>query len=115
MFNKCIFCELSKRNVTSNTVYNSNSIYAFKDINPQAPIHIIVIPKLHISSLSLVTKKHLKLLGRLQMIIARIAKQFDELNNGFRIVNNCGINAGQSVDHLHYHLLGGRSFMWPPG
>ncbi|MDR0915297.1 MAG: HIT domain-containing protein [Endomicrobium sp.] len=112
---KCLFCEISKGNISSNKVFDNNNIYAFLDINPQAPIHIIIVPKQHIDSLSIVSEEHIEILGMIQIYISKIAKQFDELKNGFRVVNNCGIYGGQTIYHLHYHLLGGKQLNWPPG
>jgi histidine triad (HIT) family protein len=115
MLKSCIFCKIVKDGLLSQKVYEDKSVFAFKDINPQAPVHVIIIPKKHITSLSIVSSENEKVLGHIQVISSKIAKQFPELKNGFRLVNNCGVDGGQTVFHLHYHLLGGRSFGWPPG
>ncbi|MDR0956530.1 MAG: histidine triad nucleotide-binding protein [Endomicrobium sp.] len=115
MLKNCIFCKIVKNELLSQKVYEDESVFAFKDINPQAPVHVIIIPKKHITSLSVISVENEKVLGHIQVTVSRIAKQFSELKNGFRLINNCGVEGGQTVLHLHYHLLGGRSFRWPPG
>jgi histidine triad (HIT) family protein len=115
MLEKCLFCELSKGNIPSKKIFDDDRVYAFLDINPQAPIHIIIVPKQHIANLSVISEEHIELLGIIQITISKIAKQFSKLNNGFRVINNCGIYGGQTIYHLHYHLLGGRQLTWPPG
>ena len=111
----CLFCRIVKGEIPSQKVFENKELLAFKDINPQAPIHIIIIPKKHIDSLSGTEKKDSALLGRLQLVISEIAEKLLGKNSNYRIVTNCGEEAGQSVFHLHYHLLAGRRFTWPPG
>ena len=111
----CLFCRIVRGEIPSQKVFENKELFAFKDINPQAPIHIIVIPKKHLDSLSGAKKKDNALLGRLQLVISEIAEKLLGENSGYRIVTNCGEEAGQSVFHLHYHLLAGRRFTWPPG
>ena len=111
----CLFCRIVRGEIPSQKVFENKELLAFKDTNPQAPIHIIIIPKKHIDSLSGAEKKDNALLGRLQLVISEIAEKLLGKNSGYRIVTNCGEEAGQSVFHLHYHLLAGRRFTWPPG
>ena len=115
MIKDCLFCKIAASQIPSDKIYEDELVYAFSDINPQAPIHIIIIPKKHIESLAVASKEDENLLGRIQIAASEIAKQFPEMKDGFRLVNNCGINGGQTVYHLHYHLLGGRALAWPPG
>jgi len=111
----CLFCRIVRGEIPSQKVFENKELLAFKDINPQAPIHIIIIPKKHIFSLSGTGKKDNALLGRIQLAISEIAEKLSGKNNSYRIVTNCGEEAGQSIFHLHYHLLAGRKFTWPPG
>ncbi|MDR1952584.1 MAG: histidine triad nucleotide-binding protein [Elusimicrobiota bacterium] len=111
----CLFCKIINNVIPSNKIYEDDLLLAFNDINPQAPIHIIIVPKKHIRSLSDISQDDKELLGHIQFTISKIAKSFTELKNGYRVVNNCGNDGGQTVDHIHYHLLGGRVFGWPPG
>jgi histidine triad (HIT) family protein len=115
MSKNCIFCKIASGEILSHKVYDDEGIFAFKDINPQAPVHIIIIPKKHISGLDVVSVEDEQILGHIQVVVSKIAKQFPEMKNGFRLINNCGIDGGQTVFHIHYHLIGGRSFGWPPG
>ena len=95
-------------------VHEDEQAVAFKDINPQAPTHVLIVPKKHLDSLSATTDEDLALLGHLQRVAVKVAA-FSRLDRGYRLVTNNGRWAGQSVDHLHYHLLGGRAMQWPPG
>jgi histidine triad (HIT) family protein len=110
----CIFCKIVEGQIPSNAVYQDESAYAFADVSPQAPVHILIVPREHIASLSGATKNHCALLGHLLWIAAEIARQ-KGLNNGYRVVVNSGEEGGQTVDHLHLHLMGGRPMTWPPG
>ena len=89
-------------------------MYAFYDIDPQAPVHILVIPKEHIQSVSQITPENQEIVGHIFTVIAKLAKELD-LKDGYRVVSNVGEQGGQSVPHLHFHLLGGRNLSWPPG
>jgi len=111
----CVFCRISKGSVFVKKVYEDDKVFAFRDINPQAPIHVVIISKRHISGLNVVSIEDEMILGRIQIVASKIAKQFSEMKDGFRLVNNCGLDGGQTVFHIHYHLLGGRTFIWPPG
>ena len=103
----CIFCKIVKGEIPSNKVYEDDEILAFKDINPMAPVHILVIPKKHIESANDISEEDELLIGRMFTVIKKLAKE-NNLDNGYRIVNNCGEDGGQAVKHLHFHLLGGR-------
>lgn len=115
MSKDCLFCRIVRGEIPSQKIFENKELFAFKDINPQAPIHVIIIPKKHISSLSETEKGDNALLGNLQLVIPEIAEKLLGKNSSYRVVINCGEEAGQSVFHLHYHLLAGRSFAWPPG
>lgn len=109
----CLFCRIAARQLEAKVVFEDNKLVAIHDINPAAPVHILLIPKKHLGSLSEVSEEDVELLGHLQVTASRLAR---ELNlESYRLVNNCGVSAGQSVFHIHYHLLGGRNFQWPPG
>ncbi|MFA6317417.1 MAG: histidine triad nucleotide-binding protein [Elusimicrobiota bacterium] len=110
----CLFCRIVSRQIPAHIVYEDDLALVFKDLNPQAPTHVLIIPKKHISSLADAVDEDAGLLGHLQQVAARIAREH-ALTKGFRVVTNSGRGAGQSVDHLHYHLLGGRAMTWPPG
>ncbi|MDR0292236.1 MAG: histidine triad nucleotide-binding protein [Elusimicrobium sp.] len=109
----CIFCGIASGEIETRIVYENEFLLAFKDLNPQAPTHILIIPKKHISSLSRAEEEDLELLGMLQLAAVKIAKDLDLKE--FRLVLNNGRAAGQTVEHLHYHLLSGRRMLWPPG
>ncbi|MDR0822792.1 MAG: histidine triad nucleotide-binding protein [Endomicrobium sp.] len=111
----CLFCKIIKGEIPSKKVYEDDLVLAFDDISPQSPIHIVIISKKHIASLKEVSQNDEILLGRIQIAASKIASQYPQLSNGYRLINNCGADAQQSVQHIHYHLLGGRSFKWPPG
>jgi len=109
----CIFCRIARGEIPAQMVANNKEIAAFKDLNPQAPVHILIIPKKHITSLDDATDSDL--LGRMMTLAAAIARQEKIAKSGYRTVINTGADGGQSVDHLHIHLLGGRQMAWPPG
>ena len=104
----CLFCKIIKGEVPSNKVYEDEECLAFHDINPAAPIHILVIPKKHIKSVAELEKEDEALMGKLFTVINKIAEQEGFKEDGYRIINNCGKNGGQEVMHLHFHILGGR-------
>jgi len=111
----CLFCKIINGDIPSNLEYESENIVAFRDINPQAPTHILIIPREHIETLNDVRNKQQGVLGEMQLAASKLAKK-EEINiGGFRTVFNCNGDAGQSVFHIHLHLLGGRSLKWPPG
>ena len=103
----CIFCKIIKREIPSEIVYEDSEIIAFKDIQPEAPIHILVVPKKHISSLAELTKEDETLIGKIYGVINQIAKEQGVLQKGYRVIVNCGKDGGQTVGHLHFHLLAG--------
>ena len=109
----CIFCRIARGEIPAKMVANNKELAAFKDLNPQAPVHILVIPKKHIASLD--DANDSDLLGRMLGLAAAIARQEGISKTGYRTVINTGVNGGQSVDHLHIHILGGRQMNWPPG
>jgi len=111
----CIFCKIIRREIPSEIVYEDNDILAFKDISPVAPTHILVIPKKHIPSIDSLGTEDLELISKVFLILKKLAKDFHLDKDGYRIVNNCGELGGQTVHHLHFHLLGGRQMQWPPG
>ncbi len=111
----CLFCKIIAGEIpVAKKFYEDDKVFAFGDINPQAPVHILVIPKKHIKSLDDIKEEDLSLLGHIQLVVSKIAKE-QNLNDGYRLVCNCGVDGGQTVAHLHYHLLGGRTFAWPAG
>lgn len=110
----CIFCRIAAREIPARIVHEDDLVVAFHDLTPVAPVHLLVIPKRHLSSLADTAAEDIELLGRLVAVAGQLARQHG-LTGGFRVVANSGADAGQSVDHLHFHLLGGRAFSWPPG
>ena len=111
----CLFCKIIKGEIPSAKVYEDDKVYAFRDIEPQAPVHILIIPKEHIASANELTEKNASIVGHIFAVAAKIAKEEGIAEGGYRIVNNCGQDGGQTVGHLHFHMLGGRSLAWPPG
>lgn len=102
----CIFCKIIAGEIPSNKVYEDDTVLAFHDINPQMPVHVIIIPKAHIASAADVNEENSAVISHIFEVIAKIAKELG-LDNGYRIINNCGEDGGQTVKHLHFHLLGG--------
>ena len=113
--NECLFCKIANREIPASIVYEDQRVLAFNDINPQAPTHVLVIPKRHIASLNEISVEDDQLLGELVRRAAAIAKTLGLSGGGFRTVFNTNRDAGQTVFHVHLHLLGGRSLTWPPG
>ncbi len=114
MSSDCLFCKIARKEILSKIAYEDDEIFAFEDISPQAPTHILICPKKHFASLNDATAEEQSLLGKLQLAAAQIARERNLLE-GYRTIINNGRGAGQSVFHLHVHLLGGRAFRWPPG
>jgi histidine triad (HIT) family protein len=112
--NDCLFCKIGNKEISAKLVYEDPEIFAFEDISPQAPVHILLCPRKHMVSLTEASAEDTAMLGKLQLLAAQIAKE-RHLTDGYRTVFNNGRGAGQSVFHLHLHLLGGRDFRWPPG
>lgn len=111
----CLFCKMVAGEIKPAIVYESDEILAFRDIHPQAPTHLLVIPKRHVASLDELPEAGAALAGELLTAAARIARQEGLAEGGYRLVINCGDNGGQEVYHLHAHVLGGRPMRWPPG
>jgi histidine triad (HIT) family protein len=110
----CLFCKIIDGSISSKAVYQDEQCYAFADIHPQAPVHVLIVPREHIISLADVNDADKPLLGHLVSVAAEIACA-NRLGKGYRVVVNTGADGGQTVDHLHLHLLGGRQLTWPPG
>ena len=110
----CLFCKIAAGEIPSTKVYEDEWVYAFLDIDPQAPFHAIIIPKEHIASAAEITAENSGLIAKVFEAAAIIAKK-ENLEKGFRIVNNCGADGGQTVGHIHFHLLARRNLAWPPG
>lgn len=110
----CLFCKIIAGEIPSKKVYEDETVYAFEDIAPAAPVHILVIPKQHIQSAAAITPENSAVVAHIFEVIAKLAADM-KLDDGFRVVSNCGESAGQSVLHLHFHLLAGRDFSWPAG
>lgn len=110
----CIFCKIVAGEIPSTRIYETENVYAFADIEPQAPFHAIIIPKKHIKCADEITAENSGIIAEIFEAIAAISKQ-ENLKDGYRIVNNCGRDGGQTVGHLHFHMLAGRSLEWPPG
>ena len=109
----CIFCKIANGEIQAQIIYQDEDVVGFKDLNPQAPSHILIIPVKHIENLADAKEEDVLLLGKIQLAAAKIAKELSLKD--FRLVANNGKGAGQSVFHLHYHLMGGRRFLWPAG
>ena len=112
--NDCLFCKIIAGEIPCGKVYEDEWMLAFKDINPAAPTHALFIPKKHIANLGEMAAEDQALLGHMMSVIGKVAIELG-LSGGYRVVSNCGEGAGQSVNHLHFHLLGGRNLQWPPG
>lgn len=110
----CLFCKIANKEIPSDLIYEDDKVVAFNDINPQAPVHFLLVPKQHIKSLDDVKQDQEQLLAHIFKLIPQLAKKYD-LSNGYRVVNNCGQQGGQTVDHIHFHVLGKREMLWPPG
>lgn len=110
----CLFCRIAAGEIPSKKIYEDDCVYAFYDIEPQAPVHFLVIPKEHIAGTGDITLEKAPLVGHVFAVIAELAKEL-KLEGGYRVVNNCGRDANQTVPHLHFHVLAGRELGWPPG
>jgi len=115
MSKNCVFCKIRDKEIPSSVVYEDNDIMAFKDQSPQAPVHILIIPKTHIESINYMNEKDKNLLGYIMLKTKELAKKLDIAESGYRLVINTNHMGGQAVYHLHVHLLGGRQLSWPPG
>ncbi len=111
---QCIFCRIAGKEIPASIVYEDDRILAFRDADPQAPVHVLIIPKKHLSSLNDLSDGDRELMGHLMCTLPHIARKL-ELDNGYRLVCNCGEDGMQTVPHLHFHMLGMRRMHWPPG
>jgi histidine triad (HIT) family protein len=114
MSDECLFCKIAAKKIPSKIVYEDGEVFAFEDISPQAPTHVLICPRKHLASLDDAAPTDQAIIGKLQLVAAQLARKRNLLE-GYRTVLNNGRGAGQSVFHLHLHLLGGRAFRWPPG
>ena len=111
----CIFCKILRKEIPAAVVYENENVLAFKDISPQAPVHFLVIPKKHISTINDIQETDANLIGEMYLAAKVVAKDLGIADEGYRAVMNCNAGAGQTVFHIHLHVLGGRSMSWPPG
>lgn len=111
----CIFCKIANKEIPSNIVYEDDKVIAFNDLDPKAPVHVLIIPKEHLASAMEINDDNAGIIASIFAAASKIAKKLGIDENGFRIVNNCGKDGGQTVGHIHFHMLGGRSLQWPPG
>ena len=115
MTTDCLFCKMVAGTIPPNKVYEDAEVLAFRDIKPQAPVHVLIIPKRHLATLNDFTDADTALVGKLVLTGKRLAAELDIAESGYRLVNNCNADGGQTVGHVHLHLLGGRAMHWPPG
>ena len=111
----CMFCKMASGEITPDTVYEDDDVLAFRDMNPQAPVHVLVIPKQHVATINDLDADSSALVGKMMMAAAKIAQQEGFAEQGYRTIMNCNAHGGQTVFHIHLHLLGGRVMGWPPG
>lgn len=111
----CLFCKIANKEIQAEIVYEDDQIMAFKDISPQAPVHLLIVPRVHIATLNDTLEAHQALLGHMVLTARQLAKQFHIDEAGYRLNFNCNEDGGQTVFHIHLHLLGGRVMLWPPG
>lgn len=111
----CIFCKIVNGEIPSKKIYEDDKVLAFHDISPEAPVHFLVIPKEHIKSVNELTEKNSDIISHIFLVINKLVRELNIDETGYRIVNNCGKDGGQTVDHMHFHVLGQRDLKWPPG
>lgn len=111
----CLFCRIVAGELPSTKLFEDDAVIAIRDLYPRAPTHVLVLPTDHVASAADLTSEHAELLGRIFSVAADLARDLGIAGNGYRVVTNVGAWGGQSVDHLHFHLMGGRPFEWPPG
>ena len=111
----CLFRKMINRDIEPDIVYEDDHVLAFNDINPQAPTHVLIVPKKHIATLNDIEESDLAVIGRLPFVAAKLAREVGFADDGYRVVINCNEDGGQSVYHIHMHLMGGRRFTWPAG
>lgn len=112
---ECVFCKIAQGEMPATIVHEDEHVVAFRDLHPKAPTHILLIPRKHVASLNDLGEEHDAVVGHLVRVAAKLAGDEEIAGRGYRLVANCGRDAGQSVDHVHFHLLGGRALGWPPG
>ena len=112
---ECVFCRIAAGEIPSDIVYEDADCVAFRDVNKQAPAHVLIVPREHVVNLAVADREHRDLLGHLLLVARKVAEADGVAESGFRVVINSNADAGQSVDHLHVHVLGGRAMRWPPG
>ena len=105
----CIFCKIVNKQIPTNAVYEDDNVLAFNDIHPAAPVHVLIVPKKHIADLNAINENNADILKHIHLAAGKIAQKLGIADKGYRLINNCGADAGQTVLHLHYHLLGGKS------
>ena len=111
----CLFCKIANKEIPSSVVYEDEKVLAFKDINPEAPVHILIIPKVHMDSAQDIRESNSSIMSHIFALIPKLAKDLGVDEKGFRVITNIGEHGGQTVKHLHFHMLGGRNLSWPPG
>lgn len=111
----CVFCKIVRREIPADLVHEDEDLVAFRDVNPQAPVHILIVPKAHVESILVLSGEDDAVIARAVRLAARLASSYGVAESGFRLVCNTNRHAGQSVPHIHIHLLGGRPMSWPPG
>lgn len=111
----CIFCKIVKGEIPSKKLYEDDKVYAFYDIEPGAPVHFLVIPKEHIESVNMLNEKNAEIVSHVFLVINKLVNELGIAEKGYRIVNNTGEHGGQTVHHMHFHVLAGRNLAWPPG
>ncbi|ATD54699.1 histidine triad nucleotide-binding protein [Clostridium chauvoei] len=111
----CIFCKIINGEIPCDKIYEDDKVLAFNDINKEAPIHFLVIPKEHIQSVNEINEENSNIISHIFEVINKIVKELDIADSGYRIINNCGKDGGQTVNHIHFHVLGQRELKWPPG
>ena len=115
MTENCLFCRIAAGEIPSKKAFESDDVIAFHDIDPRAPVHVLIVPRRHIASVNALADDDAALVGRLYTVARDLASELGVAGGGYRLVMNTGPEAGQSVDHIHLHLLGGRTLTWPPG
>ncbi|VYU52239.1 HIT domain-containing protein [Clostridium tertium] len=111
----CIFCKIVAGEIPSKKLYEDDKVLAFYDISPEAPVHFLVVPKEHIQSANELNEENASIISHIFLVINKLVKELNISETGYRIVNNCGKDGGQTVDHIHFHVLGQRDLKWPPG
>lgn len=111
--NDCLFCKIINGEIPSTKVYENDMVYAFNDIDPQAPVHVIIVPKEHICCANAISKENSEHIAAVFEAVPEIAKKLGLDESGYRVINNCGADAGQTVFHIHFHLMGGKQLGWP--